>query len=170
MTRDEARGVRHSSIFWSVGTLVAVVGLVYVVDAYVDRKIDRALSSPAYLTQVAARVRPSLVFTSGERIVADMGGRSRVDTLRVFKTDEGLPERILVVTKEWNGLAPILTGADETLYEIHERQGARNRWEYDVEPIMHRGSESDGPPKRAEHDDFRFRLEFMAQLSVSSDQ
>ena len=99
-------------------------------DAYIDRKIDGAITDPRYLQQVAAQVRPSVLFTSGERIVADMGGLSLIDTLHVYTSEEGLPDSVLVVTKRWQGLAPILTGEDETMYEIHERQGPRNRWIY----------------------------------------
>jgi len=58
-------------------------------------------------------------------------------------------------------LAPILTGGDETIYEIHERQEAGNRWEYDVHAIMYQLIDSGSPPIRSEGGEFLFRLEFV---------
>jgi len=157
----EVPEIKLGTILRVIGILASVFAVIYVVDAYVDRKIDRAIASPAYLKQVAAQVRPSVIFTSAERIVADMGGLARIDSLRVVTADDGLPERVIVVTKEWNGLAPILTSGDETIYEIHERQEAGNRWEYDVRAIMYQSVDSGGPPTRSEGGEFLFRLELV---------
>lgn len=160
MQRTE-REIKLGTILKVIGILAGIFAVIYIVDAYIDKKIDRAIASPAYLKRVAAQVRPSVIFTSAERIVADMGGLARIDSLRVVAADNGLPERIVVVTKEWNGLAPILTGGDETIYEIYERQEAGNRWEYDVRAIMYQSVAPGGSPTRSEGSKFLFKLEFV---------
>lgn len=78
----------------------------------IDKSVEKKLSDPKILRQIAAESRPMIVFDSNESILADMGAGQFIKSISVTssKAEDGkLPTTIIIDFSTHLPVAPILT-------------------------------------------------------------
>jgi hypothetical protein len=54
--------------------LFALISAFYAFNAYVDNRIKKQVTDPVFMREIAAALRPTVIFDSENRILADQGG------------------------------------------------------------------------------------------------
>jgi hypothetical protein len=61
--------------------LAAVIGTIYGFGVYIDSRVERHVSSDAFLKRLADAIRPSCVFDQQGAILVDMGAMKFIDSI-----------------------------------------------------------------------------------------
>jgi hypothetical protein len=137
-------------------TLIAAIGMVWGLWAFVDWRIREVVTDQKYIQRVAAEVRPSVIFDNEGRIVADMGGLKYIETIEVLEKEMHypgpVPTKILVRGKQFLAVPPILTSFSGVQVLPQVERGQKFDWIFNLSP----GAFAGGP-----NVEYRFRLEII---------
>lgn len=95
-----------------VVNLVIAVAVVWAAWKFIDWRIERVVSDENYIRRVAALVRPSVIFDSRKRILADLGAMRYIDKIDIEGTAAQIPKfpgKIVVHPKRHLSIAPMVT-------------------------------------------------------------
>ena len=141
-----------------IGGLAFLIGIFFVVDAYINSQIEKKISDPAFMREIREELMPFVIFDDKGRILADSGGMKflKEDGIQVISHDAGVgvgvPAKILISPKEFLPIAPLLTSLDADRVDIEEQRGQGFDWEYTLTSRV-----IFGDPLET----VRFRLEFL---------
>lgn len=110
--------------------ILAIIGTVFGLDAYVNHKIDRRVSDEAYLKRLAERIRPSVIFDANESIIYDGGGMRHLESLTVQAGSEtnDPPFTIVVTPKKHLAYAPLIDALGVNAFSVDSSRGRGNEW------------------------------------------
>jgi len=127
------------SVFLSVSGVVAASTLLLLAANWarstIDSTIERKLSDPTILRQIAAQSRPAIIFDAKESILADLGGAQFIKAITVTrdKEDPELPRAIDIDFTTHLPIAPLLTPLHSDTVVIHPERGKRFAWRFNIE-------------------------------------
>ncbi len=153
----ESKKIGAKAIFkgfaWIIGFIVAF----YVLNAYIDNKIDKKINNPSYIKKVASHVRPFIIFDENESILADSGGMEYIEDIKVeAKADRFEPIKIIITPKSHLAYPPLLEVISPYEVSIDTKRGIHHRWIYEVSVEGRLG-----PDTTREIDPIRFKLEII---------
>ena len=109
----------------------------------VDKSVSAKLSDDSVLRQIAAKVKPSLIFDGRESIISDMGAAQFVKDIRVIKrTKDGWIERIQIDFTRPFSSAPILTALHDSV-GVYSERGRMFSWEFEIGWIVEPSDKGD---------------------------
>ena len=114
----------------AIAALLTIGGCIYGAAAWVDSRIDKALSNPQTLQAIAARVRPAVVFDSKGSIVADQGGLEYLLKIEVLPGDGSVPREIVVTPRTFLPVPPLLESLDEPALNATSERGKGIEWRF----------------------------------------
>lgn len=117
---DEPVNIMQRYFHWSLLEAIIVlsgfagltIGAYIWIKHEIDATVEKKLSDPKILRQIAAESRPMIVFDSNESILADMGAGQFIKSISVTssKAEDGkLPTTIIIDFSTHLPVAPILT-------------------------------------------------------------
>jgi hypothetical protein len=143
-------------------TILEVIGVVMVLaaawaalSAYIDSRVDDRIHDPGFLAQLSRTLRPSVVFDSDERILADLGAMQYLKALSVTPATDSSPLQITIEPAEFLGVEPVLESLDHDAV-IQAQRGKGLSWVFTVRDYAFlelESSPTSGP--------VRFRLEIL---------
>jgi len=119
-----------ATIITTVAAVIAIGGFLYTT---IDKKIENKLNQPEFIRKVASEMRiPSLIFDESERIVYDMGACEfiNIDKIKVKKNSNSDIEEIIISSKSFLKMAPILTSIDSEIYFDTPERVKPYDWKY----------------------------------------
>jgi hypothetical protein len=126
------------SVFVGFGTVITVSLIMWQGAEWIRKSIDEnvtaKLNDERVLRQIAAQIKPSLLFDGRESIISDMGAAQFIKDIRVTKRDNGtngLPTVIAVDCTRHFASAPIMTSLHNSVAIVAKR-GRLNSWEFDL--------------------------------------
>jgi hypothetical protein len=146
------------SAFLGVAALVGASTLIFAMSQWIRGEIDKSIaakfSDEKVLRQIAAQVRPALIFDANESITVDMGAAEYVKNIQIInRQTDGWPSGIKVDFNRYFANPPILTSIyiptiiypdrgkglswNFEVNEIfaHNEMGDSNRWVYRLELV-----------------------------------
>jgi len=147
------------SIFFGVGGVCAASGVLFVAVNWIQSKIDsaveRKLSDPKILRQIAAEARPTVIFNANESVVADLGGAQFIKNISIKREDkdERIPREIDIDFTAHLPNAPLLTPLHNDSVTISARRGKGFSWHFTLDYGMTLGL--------AEGEERTYRLELI---------
>ena len=109
----------------------------------VDDSVTAKLSDERVLRQIAAQIKPSLIFDGKESIISDMGASQFVKDIHVTKrTKDGWIERIQIDFTRPFANAPILTALHDSV-GIYSERGRMLSWEFEIGWIVEPSDKDD---------------------------
>jgi hypothetical protein len=136
-----------NSAFLGVAALVVASTLIFAMSQWIRGEIDKSVeakfSDEKVLRQIAAQVRPALIFDENESITVDMGAVQYIKGIQIIKREaDGWPTEISVDFNRYFATAPILTSMYEVTFIIPKR-GKGLAWDFDIHEIVsHEGMET----------------------------
>jgi hypothetical protein len=111
--------------------LAAVIGTIYGFGVYIYSRVERHVSSDAFLKRLADAIRPSCVFDQQGAILVDMGAMKFIDSIDVAPLPENdLPPKIVIHPRRYLANAPILTTLDPFVMSVSAERGPKFDWVY----------------------------------------
>lgn len=132
----------------------ALIGTIYGFTAFIDSRIERVVTTDAFLSKVASRVRPSCIFNQKGSILADMGAMAVIENISLTNYSGALPTIIIVTPNRYLANAPILSTIDPFTLTVTEERGNKYEWIYQVAYVA-------STMKENALDTIRFRLEIV---------
>lgn len=126
------------SIFFGVGGVVAASSLLLLAANWmrstIDSTVERKLSDPTILRQIAAQSRPVIVFDARESILADLGGAQFVKAISVTldEKEPELPRAIDIDFTTHLPIAPLLTPLHNDSVTILPERGKGFAWHFNL--------------------------------------
>ncbi|WP_243373207.1 hypothetical protein [Geotalea sp. SG265] len=112
-----------------IGVISALIAALYGVNSYIDNRIKKKISDPEFIREVAAVLRPAIVFDNHERILADQGGLRFIQSIKVVRQGEAaVPSEIIVTPKEFLAVPPLLESLDLDETDIEAERGQGLSW------------------------------------------
>lgn len=125
-----------------LGPVSAAVGITVVVlsalGAFVEWRIERRLLQPDLAREIAARIRPALIFDANETILADQGAGSYIESIRVTSEESGLT-KIVVTPRRHLASAPWLDCLSQPGAQVRWERGHGHDWIYEVSYLAYIG-------------------------------
>lgn len=117
-----------ASAFVAIGGFITVSLLVWQGAEWIRKNIDEALmaklNDEKVLRQIAAQVRPSVIFDANESIISDMGAAQFVKSIRILRGGRYLqPVNIQIDFTRHFANAPLLTALHDPVAIYSDRQG-----------------------------------------------
>lgn len=118
--------------------ILAVLGSLYGLDTYIDRKIQSKVSDPQFRSTIASTIRPSVIFDANETVLVDLGGMQFIDSIRVTERDQEnalVPTRIIVKRKHYLAYPPLLSSISLNDFRITPKRGKGFDWQFNLDPV-----------------------------------
>jgi hypothetical protein len=145
---------RLKTIYAAAGAVIFLFVSYHGLNSYIDWRIDERIKNADFLSGLARRVRPSVVFDDNGSIIADMGAIQYISDIKVSKGEKD-SVIVIITPNEYLGVEPVLEALDAE-YSIHAERGKKFDWVFRLYAIQQLVIESS--PQR---DNQRFRLELI---------
>jgi hypothetical protein len=100
--------------------------------ASVDESVSVKLNDERVLRQIAAQVKPAIMFDAKESIVSDMGAQQFIKDIQVGQWNvQGLPELIKIDFTRYFANAPMLSSVYADIH-VTPRHGRLSSWEFGI--------------------------------------
>jgi hypothetical protein len=121
------------------GTILAMIIAILYLQADIKTQIDEQLNNPLILEKIAKQIKPPfLIFDENERVIYNDGGEEYIDLDNIkIKFDKRMKmiEAIIITTKKFLNIAPILSSIDSGVY-VHDAERIDiYTWEYRIVKI-----------------------------------
>ena len=135
------KDISFLNIIKAFSVLFGLFLAIYSLGFYMDQKIEKKISNPEFIREIASKIRPSVIFDSKETILVDMGGMQYIETISV-ETDNSPrnPKKIIVTPKAYMAHAPIITSIGIYKYIFRAERGKNLNWEYTLDPAVQWGT------------------------------
>ena len=122
-----SRGWEHPLVvFGSVlGAIITIFVGYHGLNVFIDNRIESKISDSEYLTELARKVRPSVIFDINSSVLADMGAMEYLDSIIVSMDKERI--EIIVRPTVHLGIEPVLESLDAS-YNIETARGPKYDW------------------------------------------
>jgi hypothetical protein len=132
-------GAITAPIITLVAAIVAIVWFFYSLPLEVEKLVDKRLKEKEIVEKLAKTIRPSVIFDSTSRILADLGAFEYIESVNVVKyldKESRIPVSIEVKCKKFLPLPPLLTSLDLYAYDqtVDRGPGPEFTWIYKLEP------------------------------------
>lgn len=129
-----------TSVFIGIGGFVTASLLVWQGAEWIRKSIDESvttkLNDEKVLRQIAAQVRPSVIFDAKESIISDMGAAQFIKFIHVTERNtNGQPKHIQVDFTRHFASAPVLTALHDSVAIFSDR-GKGLSWEFEITWIV----------------------------------
>jgi hypothetical protein len=142
----------------ATGAVLVVAAALWGGYEIVDHLVESKISDEAYMSQLAKRLRPNLVFDASGSVLSDRGALELVEPPKVESIEEGDAEalRVTIRPREFLALPPVLESLDQPAVITSER-GEGISWIFTIRwKLFITVRESAG-----QEDPARFRLEII---------
>lgn len=128
---DKTISSMRKRVLENMALVFGVVGGIWAMIAFIEWRVEKHLKDPAIVTQIASRVRPSIIFDSEGIILADQGGLDYVEaeTLTVTVANPGPLYTIALRSKRFLDNPPLLECLDPVLLDIDVKRGTGLAWD-----------------------------------------
>ena len=133
-TRPRSRG-RGQSIDRPLGLLATILALSTAYLAILEWRVDQKLKDPAFLKEVAHRVRPALVFNAEGTVIADSGALQFLEEspkVELAKPNEGFRVAEITLKPKTAISEPILESLDISNVSVLAKRGTGLTWKISV--------------------------------------
>lgn len=128
-----------TSVFVGIGGFITVSLLVWQGAEWIRKSIDETvtakLNDERVLRQIAAQVKPSVIFDAHESIISDMGAAQFIKSIHVTMGTNGQPEHIHIDLTRHFANAPVLTALYDSV-GIWPERGKGLSWDYSISWIV----------------------------------
>ena len=129
MSKIEKICSKYTHTIQLLAFLVAIIGLFFVFDNYINNQIEDKITSEEYMSNLSKLLRPFLVFDEKGNTFYDHGAKVYISDIDV----DTKKEVILVKTKEYLQFAPLITFIGSSQYSYNTKRISDNTWSYTLE-------------------------------------
>ena len=126
---------KWGAIFRNIAAFIvivaAVTGSIYGLQIYIAQQVERKVSDNDFITRVAERVRPFVIFDEKGIILLDKGAMKHLDNIHIELTSKLAPKKIVVSGKEYLANAPVFECLDTYITFVPKR-GKKFDWIYEA--------------------------------------
>jgi hypothetical protein len=139
--------------------LAGVVGLIWGAMAFIDMRIERAVTSEEYIRKLGQSVRPTLIFNHEGAVTYDGGALALLDDITITSTtregymenNDTMPAQIIITAKRHLPVAPIITPVEVVYVSMGRKRVGKYGWQFD---FLYNGGEMGLP-------EYHFLLELL---------
>ena len=114
-----------------------VIAMIYGFTQYIIHIVKKEIESPQNIKRLSEIIRPSVIFTSKEVVIADQGGMNFIKsiTVKLDKEDNRLPSEIIIEFNRFIPAQPILTSLSSFQFYSVASRGKNFSWVFSIEPL-----------------------------------
>ncbi len=121
-----------------VAAIFALIALLYGFIKFVEFIARKEINHPDTIKKLSGIIRPSVIFTSKEVVIADQGGLGFIKTITVNldKEDKHNPREIIIKFNKFMPLQPILTSLSAFQFHSEASRGKDFSWVFPIDPYV----------------------------------
>jgi hypothetical protein len=117
-----------------VSLILGIIVGMLTIGLWIESVVDRKLKDPEVIKQVAALVRPTVVFDHRGTILSDSGAKQFIENISVEMGSEEPgkePRKIIITPKEHLNSPPILECLNDNFY-VKPKRGNKSDWIFEL--------------------------------------
>jgi hypothetical protein len=129
-TMSEENNHTAKNTLGKVGLILGIVVGMITIGVWIESVVTRKLKDPEVIKQIAALVRPSMIFDHNGVITSDSGAKQFIENISVEMGPEE-PSKIIITPKEHLNSRPILECLNWN-FDIKANRGNQSDWIFEL--------------------------------------